>query len=61
MSLTEKKSAAFLNPICLVWIISMACSKASSSDILDRSIEMRWNSKPDFRLWSVRAQIKENR
>ena len=44
--LTEKKSAAFLKPICLVWIISMACSKASSSDILVRSIEILWNSKP---------------
>ena len=56
---TEKKSAAFLNPICLVWIMSMACSKASSSDILERSMLMRWNSKPVLRAGSV--ERAENR
>ena len=45
---TWKKSAAFLKPICLELIMSMACSKASSSVSLLRSIEMRWYSRPAF-------------
>ena len=59
---TWKKSAAFLKPICRLLIISMACSKASSSESFERSIEIRWYSSPGFgcipRITLVRLEFR---